>query len=260
MSAYKALLLVTLKIKISRWQYSLANQRTVRIEEESLDIIKRHRAAVLVMLYIIAVYLYRQVSNVIELPPLLNTFLFYGRHLLIFALGICWLYRADYQRDWQQFSTKWVKNTLWVLVIFAVLYAANILLSSLPLPEGSNAAVLANRYNASEGFETVIFILVVSIIGPFNEELIFRKILIGEGQSGTGMLLARLLGSSLLFGLVHIYSFSELSSIVVYGGLGLLLGLVYVWKKNIYFSTAAHILNNGIGYVFILLELLGVLR
>lgn len=142
-----------------------------------MDIIKRHRAAVLVMLYIIAVYLYRQVSNVIELPPLLNTFLFYGRHLLIFALGICWLYRADYQRDWQQFSTKWVKNTLWVLVIFAVLYAANILLSSLPLPEGSNAAVLANRYNASEGFETVIFILVVSIIGPFNEELIFRKIL-----------------------------------------------------------------------------------
>ncbi|HEL0627336.1 TPA: CPBP family intramembrane metalloprotease [Streptococcus equi subsp. zooepidemicus] len=230
MSAYKALLLVTLKIKISRWQYSLANQRTVRIEEESLDIIKRHRAAVLVMLYIIAVYLYRQVSNVIELPPVLNTFLFYGRHLLIFALGICWLYRADYQRDWQQFSKKWVKNTLWVLVIFAVLYAANILLSSLPLEESSNAAVLANRYNAS------------------------------EGQSGTGMLLARLLGSSLLFGLVHIYSFSELSSIVVYGGLGLLLGLVYVWKKNIYFSTVAHILNNGIGYVFILLELLGVLR
>lgn len=195
-----------------------------------MDIIKRHRAAVLVMLYIIAVYLYRQVSNVIELPPVLNTFLFYGRHLLIFALGICWLYRADYQRDWQQFSKKWVKNTLWVLVIFAVLYAANILLSSLPLEESSNAAVLANRYNAS------------------------------EGQSGTGMLLARLLGSSLLFGLVHIYSFSELSSIVVYGGLGLLLGLVYVWKKNIYFSTVAHILNNGIGYVFILLELLGVLR
>lgn len=39
-----------------------------------MDTIKRHRAAVLVMLYIIAVYLYRQVSNVIELPPLLNTF------------------------------------------------------------------------------------------------------------------------------------------------------------------------------------------
>lgn len=225
-----------------------------------MDTIKRHRAAVLVMLYIIAVYLYRQVSNAIELPPVLNTFLFYGRHLLIFALGICWLYRADYQRDWQQFSKKWVKNTLWVLVIFAVLYAANIVLSSLPLQASSNAAVLANRYNASEGLETVLFILVVSVIGPFNEELIFRKIIIGEEKTSTGLVLARLLLSTLLFGLVHIYSFADLSSIVVYSGLGLLLGLVYIWKRNIYFSTAAHILNNGIAYVFVLLELLGVLR
>ncbi|MGT2828545.1 lysostaphin resistance A-like protein [Streptococcus hillyeri] len=224
-----------------------------------MDTLKRSRSVVLIVLYVMAVYLYRQISNHFELPPLLNTVLFYGRHLLIFGVGMLWLYRDDYVKEAKQFSQKVFQNILWVILIFVGLYVANILLSSLPLEESSNEAVLANRYIASEGFETFLFILVVSIIGPINEELIFRKILIGEGESKKGVQFARLLVSSLLFGLVHIYSFGELLSLVVYSGLGLLLGVVYLWKKNIYFSTVAHILNNSLAYIFILLETLGIL-
>lgn len=225
-----------------------------------MKVLERHRALVLLVLYATIVYLYRQVSPFVTIPPVLNSFIFYGRHLFIFIVGVCWLYRMDYVSEWKQFRKKLGRNILLALGVFLALYVANIFLSSLPLAQETNTEVLTNRYIASEGIEAIFFVLVVSVIGPINEELIFRKILIGAEHKGQVMTWFRLLLSSVLFGLIHIYSLDELSVTITYSGLGLILGLVYYWKKNIYFSTFAHIINNSVAYIFIVLELLGILK
>ena len=94
----------------------------------------------------------------------------------------------------------------------------------------------------------------VVIFAPLTEELIFRGMLaryLFPKQDNSKLTLIFLLVSSLLFALVHFPGTPQ--QFLVYGSLGLSLGLAYVSKGGLAYSIALHALNNLIGFLMILM-------
>lgn len=94
----------------------------------------------------------------------------------------------------------------------------------------------------------------VVIFAPLTEELIFRGMLaryLFPKQDNSKLTLIFLLVSSLLFALVHFPSTPQ--QFLVYGSLGLSLGLAYISKGSLAYSIALHALNNLIGFLMILM-------
>jgi len=77
-------------------------------------------------------------------------------------------------------------------------------------------------------------ILVVVIVGPILEEIIFRKIIFGELYKKTNFWIAGII-SSLLFALLHADG-----HIILYGSIGLVLCYLYRKTKRIVVSMVAH--------------------
>ena len=97
------------------------------------------------------------------------------------------------------------------------------------------------------------FFMVV-VFAPLTEELIFRGMLaryLFPKQDNSKLTLIFLLVSSLLFALVHFPSTPQ--QFLVYGSLGLSLGLAYISKGSLAYSIALHALNNLIGFLMILM-------
>ena len=94
----------------------------------------------------------------------------------------------------------------------------------------------------------------VVIFAPLTEELIFRGMLaryLFPKQDNSKLTLIFLLVSSLLFALVHFPGTPQ--QFLVYGSLGLSLGLAYISKGGLAYSIALHALNNLIGFLMILM-------
>ena len=94
----------------------------------------------------------------------------------------------------------------------------------------------------------------VVIFAPLTEELIFRGMLaryLFPKQDNSKLTLIFLLVSSLLFALVHFPGTPQ--QFLVYGSLGLSLGLAYISKGSLAYSIALHALNNLIGFLMILM-------
>lgn len=94
----------------------------------------------------------------------------------------------------------------------------------------------------------------VVIFAPLTEELIFRGMLaryLFPKQDNSKQTLIFLLVSSLLFALVHFPGTPQ--QFLVYGSLGLSLGLAYISKGSLAYSIALHALNNLIGFLMILM-------
>lgn len=89
----------------------------------------------------------------------------------------------------------------------------------------------------------LLFTFVV-LTAPVVEEFIMRGLIMGKvftPQSIWGLLL-----SSVLFGLIH--GPTDIGSWVLYGGMGLALGLTYRYTERLDLVIALHALNNLIGF------------
>lgn len=95
-----------------------------------------------------------------------------------------------------------------------------------------------------------IFILVVAIIGPILEEIVFRKVLFGTLNKKFSFVTAAL-ASALIFGLVHM----ELSFLLTYTAIGFLFAFLYWMTKRIFVSIIAHVSMNT--FVVVMYVLLG---
>ena len=84
----------------------------------------------------------------------------------------------------------------------------------------------------------VVMVLTLVIIGPFMEELLFRKFLI-ERMRGYGERIA-IICSALMFGLFHI----NLVQFTYASLLGLVFGYVYIRTSNIWYTFALHAFLN----------------
>ncbi|MBQ8879835.1 MAG: CPBP family intramembrane metalloprotease [Clostridia bacterium] len=101
-----------------------------------------------------------------------------------------------------------------------------------------------NTLNAAVvGTPIWLLILVVVIIGPIFEELIFRKILL-DRLSVYGDRLA-IAVSAISFGLFH----GNINQLIYATGLGIILGYLYTRTRNVIYPILMHMLINFIGSV-----------
>ena len=104
-------------------------------------------------------------------------------------------------------------------------------------------------------FDLVALILFAGILAPIAEEIVFRKGLYGLINKKFGNLVA-ILGSGLLFGLVHVTGeLTNVISLAPYFGLGIILGFIYYYSsKMIFIPIAVHAALN----IFSIISLLSL--
>lgn len=142
-------------------------------------------------------------------------------------------------------------NFKWYFIVFVVLAALLNVLKGIPLSmifgqtETVNGASLMNLMGAN----IIYFVSYTVLTAPFIEEVIFRGVMmkyLSKNHMWVGYLI-----SSILFSLIHIPT--DWFSFFNYFSTGLIMGGVYLLTKDLRWSIAAHILNNGIAVLFMLL-------
>lgn len=150
--------------------------------------------------------------------------------------------RAAFSKPFKLF----LKSVLTFLIIIA-LSALSLLIFKTTQPTENQQAV--NSFMSSSFFSAII----VVIIGPFAEELLFRHILVGKMKAYMPLWLACTI-SVLLFGIIHVHSFT-LSGILEarqYIIIGSVVTALYVKNgDNIAYPWAAHTLNNLISTIIL---------
>lgn len=98
---------------------------------------------------------------------------------------------------------------------------------------------------ANSATHMVVFALLVGVLAPFAEEIFFRGFIFRAISNAIGVIAAALF-SGLLFGAVHIDSFSNerLLQVIPLAVFGILLALLYVWSGTLFASIALHATNN----------------
>ena len=92
------------------------------------------------------------------------------------------------------------------------------------------------------------------IIAPISEELIFRGIffnLFYKSEAKYGKIFI-ILSSSLVFGLIH--ETTPSLSLVYYSMIGAVLGITYLYTKDIRYSIFLHFVNNAVAFIFMYLQ------
>jgi membrane protease YdiL (CAAX protease family) len=112
------------------------------------------------------------------------------------------------------------------------------------------------------GGTNMLLILIASLsplAAPFIEELVFRHLLMYKFRNHTRVvLIGAIIISSILFGVMHYVNFNALLPTVPYMVIGAVFCGIYLFFKNIWFSTIIHLLfnaMNSIGAVLLLLFL-----
>ncbi|CYV60742.1 CAAX amino terminal protease family membrane protein [Streptococcus suis] len=141
-------------------------------------------------------------------------------------------------------------NVGFVALAFIVMFGLKIIGGQLIMLEEGYGQTTANQEIINNsGLPTLVLFLFTVFFAPVLEELLFRGILMGKvfgKDSIVGLLL-----SSFLFGLIH--NPTNIGSWVVYGGMGLVLGLAYRISGKYTNALILHSLNNLIGFLLMLL-------
>jgi len=119
------------------------------------------------------------------------------------------------------------------------------------LSETGSLGEIGRNVRRAAGPERGLALLVMGLAAGFAEELLFRGFVLRTLQRLTGSVVA-VLGSSLLFGLVHADAVHSPAAFVS----GLYLGTLAVISRSVWPSVAAHVANNALGLA--LLRLPGV--
>lgn len=131
-------------------------------------------------------------------------------------------------------------SILWGILGFVIVLTAQMLAGlieqKLGITGGSeNTAVLSSIAAASP-----IIIVSIVFIGPFLEEVVFRRVIFGSLNQTTNFFIAALV-SAIVFGLVHM----ELSHILTYASTGLAFAFLYNKTKRLLTTIISHTLLNG---------------
>ncbi|HBM4257655.1 TPA: CPBP family intramembrane metalloprotease [Listeria innocua] len=142
-------------------------------------------------------------------------------------------------------------SILWIIGGVIGLYVAQFICSIIltlisgNIGESANTELLVDLTRSAP-----IFLIFISVLGPILEELVFRKVVFGGLSNVMNIHVAAVI-SSLFFGLLH----GDISFLLTYFVIGLILCFLYTKTKRIAVSMGAHILMNTI----VLLVSLGII-
>lgn len=165
---------------------------------------------------------------------------------LIFPIILVIIYKKDFIDDSKKFKGNirfYIETvvTAYTIGILCMVISNFLIQFALKLPISENEQGIRTLLNA---LPIYVFIS-AAIIGPFEEEMVFRKALKDVFKNKKLFILM----SGLIFGALHVItSFSnplELLYIIPYSALGISFAYMYVKTDNIFVSIIVHILHNS---------------
>ena len=141
----------------------------------------------------------------------------------------------------------WVGSAIGLAVVVRVLalvYSEVVISSGLKL-QGQSTDPL--RYFAPGSMGSLMLVILVVLVAPLVEEIVFRGIVLASLRERWGDR-AAILVSSLVFAALHLNLFSFLPIFAV----ALVLGSLFVRSRSLWVNIACHSAFNGIGVVFLL--------
>ncbi|MCP8617829.1 CPBP family intramembrane glutamic endopeptidase [Salirhabdus salicampi] len=90
--------------------------------------------------------------------------------------------------------------------------------------------------------QSPIFLIVLALLAPILEELVFRKVIFGSIYKRTNSFLIAAVISALIFGVLH----GEFEHLLRYASMGIVFAYLYVKTKRIIVPIVAHMSMNGL--------------
>ena len=170
---------------------------------------------------------------------------------ILVAIYFTIIYKEELLNNIKKLNKKNILTTLIYFIIgFLLMMLSNYIINYIIIPnsisnneQGNRELLLNNK---------VLYGLLLSLIIPYIEEIVFRLSLKKSIKNNTTFILV----SSTIFSLLHIISTTKLIELlyfIPYFILGLTFSTIYTKTNNIYCSTISHILNNTITVLIILL-------
>lgn len=167
------------------------------------------------------------------IPPQINFLLEYGN--FSFFILFFFLFRKKLKLHWKEID---LKQFILIMVISLVVICIVSTTTSL-LPAMEKNVITIEKVG-------IVPLIGAITITPFVEEIIFRYCFLPLNKNYwvTGILV---LFSSILFSLLHGTSLSIFI-------MGLLLGILYIWRKNLWYPLLVHYINNIIAILLFLIS------
>jgi len=135
---------------------------------------------------------------------------------------------------------------LWKLIVSAIAGIIFFIING-----GLGDATPQNQQNLEVAIHTsLVTVLFTVILAPIIEEFFFRKVFIGHTFANHPYIGLTL--SSLMFGGLHLVSGFSVEGLIIYCGMGVFLGLLYLKTNRLESSIIAHNFNNLISSLLIL--------
>jgi membrane protease YdiL (CAAX protease family) len=158
------------------------------------------------------------------------------------------------KRDFIAFRKKLGMNIGMIVSGFIMVYVA-LYLSQLFMDyvlnvtsDSQNEQMIASMFSP-EPLTLIALFFLLCILTPLVEELIFRKVIFNffHGRFGN---VAAVIISGLIFGIMHVVSFSDYLQAIPYVMMGMVFGVIYLRaNKNIFVPIGVHVINNLISFL-----------
>lgn len=172
---------------------------------------------------------------------------------LILILILILIYRKDLKEniiDYKNsFSTYFTEGFKYWLIGVGIMIISNLIINKYFPGEATNEVIVETTIKSAPMYMFVSSV----ILGPFIEEMIFRK---AFKEVFTSDLIYIIL-SGLFFGFVHTLagnSTAELIYIIPYGAVGAAFAYMFAKTKNIFVPITFHIIHNGILVIFYIIN------
>lgn len=252
-SGYKTTHLVYLQEKSCRTRYTV-KYRTGKRDEGKMEQQTKQPIwkTILGIVLVIIVYI---VGQVIAMIPVMSGGTFgavLGVLILLLTVGVmlylCKLFKLSLG---EKTSFKW-----WYILLVVACLVLNMVKNPLliALFGGDGSTANGDTLEAMSGTLSPIFFLGMTVLfAPIAEEILFRGI--GIHVLFKKYPIVGYLVSSAVFSMIHMPT--DLFSFFNYFTIGLMFGGVYLLTKDIRWSIAAHVLNNGFFMIMVLLMMQG---
>lgn len=170
--------------------------------------------------------------------------------------------KMNFKKDWIRFKSSLGYHigsiVIGYIMVFVALVVAQYILQALNVTTTSqNENTIAGMFNA-DPIQLLLLFLLLCVFTPIVEELVFRKAIYTFFQNKLGHV-AGIIGSGLIFGLMHVIAYMDFIQSIPYIFMGLVFGYIYFQsKKNIYVTIGVHFINNFVSYLSYVVAVFGL--
>lgn len=196
-----------------------------------------------ILMFIVLLYVTPMLTNVFHASISTYLVVYMLMQVLLLAVGPMCLYKNEYLDSLKLFKKHIFKYVMLAIILWIIIAVAQVIAAKMTGVSASNQTFI-NSVTDKGTLLSFALSIVLTFVAPINEEMIFRRILIGNFKNHIPVW-ALVIISSILFGLIHMHTVQDLQVIFPYILIGLLFAGAYIKDQyNIVVSTFCHIFLN----------------